>query len=56
MHGDDVLAILAGKVIAVTVDSFTVEPGTRVELPSGYEGRVSVGALVLVRARRVRDR
>ena len=48
MYRDGVVAILAGKVIDVSVNSITVQPGTRVELPPGYHVHVLVGALVII--------
>jgi hypothetical protein len=56
MQRDSVLAILAGKVLDVSVNAITVQPGTRIELPLGHDIRVSVGALVLGRALHVRGR
>jgi hypothetical protein len=56
MQRDSVVAMLVGKVLEVSVNAITVQPGTRVELPLGHDIRVSVGALVLVRALHVRGR
>jgi hypothetical protein len=55
VYGDDPLTIYGGTVTEVTDKSVVIEPGTRVTLPLGFDAsRVSVGARVLVRARRIR--
>ena len=56
MFTNDDLTIISGKVLEMSGRTISIAPGTRVELPSEYAGRIELGQRVLVRARRVKGR
>jgi hypothetical protein len=55
VSNNDPLTIIGGKVTEVTDKALVIEPDTRITLPPGLDAsRITVGARVLVRARRIR--